>query len=370
MKVVLALLYSVIVFVLISCASQVESTETPIDAAGSEEVHQIEKPPYMAILEEYNLSTAAPFSLPAPGYIGLFTVGNDNCDYKSLSEALASDKVKEGFLLQLTEAEYTESELEVSKSIIIKGMTDATTVIRAKEPEDKARGRIFTVVPGAHLTLMNIHLENGQPIDSLRTGGAICNYGRLTLYHCVLSDNTANCGGAIHNEKGTLIALGCKFYGNYADGKNKDGRDCGSGGAVKTQDDGTAILIDCVLEDNRAKYKGGAVKTSCLSRTVIVDCRIADNRCVATGGGIDSGGPLHIVHTTITGNEARGRKRYSSFAGLKAGSGIYAKGDLFLYDSVVTDEDSHYDVVVEPGSIFVNSNNLIGNSEYDSTHNR
>ena len=216
---------------------------------------------------------------------------------------------------------------------------------------------------------MNIHLKNGQPIDSLRTGGAILNYGRLTLYHCVLSDNTANCGGAIHNEKGTLIALGCRFYCNYADGKNKEDRDCGSGGAVKTQDNGTAILIDCVLKDNRAKYKGGAVKTSCLSRTVIINCRIANNRCVATGGGIDSGGPLHIVHTTIAGNEASGRKRNSSFTGMKAGSGIYSKGDLFLYDSVVTDEDSHYDVVVEPGSIFVNTNNLIGNSEYDSTHN-
>lgn len=331
-------------------------------AAG--EAPAAEERPYVGILAEYGVSAEPPYLAPPAEQGRSFTVGTGDCDFASLAEALASEEVAAGSILELPDAEYSERELVVAKSLLIRGTGEGYALIKAKEPDEKACGRIMTVMSEVHLTLENAHLKNGRPVDSLRTGGAICNYGRLTVLRCAFSENAANCGGAIHSERGTLIAVDCRFSGNYADGRNKDGRDCGSGGAVKTQDRGTAILIDCVLTGNRARYKGGAVKTSCLSRTVMINCSITDNTCVATGGGIDSGGPLYVENSTITGNSAQGRKRYSTFAGIHAGSGIYSKGNLFLYNSTVTDQDSHYDVVVEAGSELIGSNNSIGNSEY------
>jgi len=364
MKLSLAAVCSFVALLVLSCASPQTVTEPGVRSPEQGEEGRVEKPAYAPILEEQGLTAEFPYVPPRVDPSASFTVGSTDRDFRSLAEALASDRVAEGSMLLLTETEYSERELVVSKSVVIKAATHGHTVIKAREEGEKARGRLFTVMPEAHLTLIDVHLKNGAPIDSLRTGGAICNYGALTVLGCAFSANTANCGGAIHSEGGTLTAVGCRFTGNCADGRNKDDRDCGSGGAVKTQDSGTAILIDCVLTENRARYKGGAVKTSCLSRTVVIDCSITNNGCVATGGGIDSGGPLYVERSTITGNEARGRLRHSRYAGMNAGSGIYSKGDLFLYHSLITGEESHYDVVVEPGSNLVSIDTVIGHSAH------
>jgi hypothetical protein len=149
-------------------------------------------------------------------------------------------------------------------------------------------------------------------------GGAIYNYGTMTLIQCTLSDNSNGNGGAIYNT-GTLTLTQCTLSGNSAI----------SGGAIRNSL-GTVTLNQSTLSSNSTPGGGG--------------------------GAIRNEGTFAITQSTLSGN----------FASL--GGAIYnEKGTLTLTNCIVagntafsgTDiaNDFNDDIIIIPSGV-----NFIGNT--------
>ncbi len=132
------------------------------------------------------------------------------------------------------------SKLFIRKKITIKG----PATIR----QTGYQHRIFIVNDGVKATLKKLTLTGGVSSD----GGALCNYGDLTMEDCVVSGNTASgsCGGIAHSN-GTLKAEGCVVRNNTSGG---------DAGGLET--DGIVEMKKCTIANNVAQGKGGGVFNS------------------------------------------------------------------------------------------------------------
>ena len=102
-------------------------------------------------------------------------------------------------------------------------------------------GPILTFVSGADVVLANLRLRNGNCTD--------CN------------------GGAVFNNKGTMVMHTCTFDGNHA---------ASSGGAVYS-DQGTMVMRSCTFDGNHAAQSGGAVSMAAAPVSMAVhDCTFTD----------------------------------------------------------------------------------------------
>jgi hypothetical protein len=144
------------------------------------------------------------------------------------------------------------------------------------------------------------------------TGGAILNYGTLTVSGCSLVGNSVvpaaantyfNSGGAIYNA-GTLTLTASTLSGNSASTWSLSGY-VGRGGAVCNV--GTAKISGCTLTNNTA---GGYN--------------------VGQGGGIFNSGTLTVTGCTVSGNSAS-----------SGGGGIFNWGTLTVSDSVFSNNTPH-----------------------------
>jgi hypothetical protein len=183
------------------------------------------------------------------------------------------------------------------------------------------------------VSLSGMTLSNGDGLSGTTEGGAINNYGTLTISNSVLSGNSAFEGGAISND-GTLTVNGCILTGNsttpggFGGGAivslssgvvtvsgstlSDNSAGGGDGGAIWIQS-GTLNLSGCTLYGNSAR-EGGAIFTN--SSTVNLNgCTLTDNSATYFGGGIFinfgtvtlSGcvvGPATVNNTLLPGNSA------------------------------------------------------------------
>jgi len=135
----------------------------------------------------------------------------------------------------------THGELYLNKDLTIKAAPNHTETISGNN-----NSRVFEVASGAHVTLMNLTITDGNPEGSYTSGGGILNNGTLTVSSCTLSDNTAggsiglgggvynggtltlnnstltdnsagNDGGGIFNDRGTVSVGDSSFSGNTPD---------------------------------------------------------------------------------------------------------------------------------------------------------
>jgi predicted outer membrane repeat protein len=135
---------------------------------------------------------------------------------------------------------------------------------------------VFQVAQGTNpVTVSGLTICKDALAGTGSYGGAIDNFGTLTVSGCTLTGNSATFGGAIENETG-----------------------------------GTLTVSGCTISGNQAVYGGGIFNNGTAS---IVNTTVSGNYSGA-GGGIDSGGPLSISGCTITGNRAA------------SGGGIYTFG--------------------------------------------
>ena len=174
--------------------------------------------------------------------------------------------------------------------------------------------RIFHVdTPGA-LTLRNLTITGGVQSCSefaFNVGGAIVNFGTLTLEGCTVSDNSAGIGGAIANA-GDATLVNCTVSTNTA----------GSGGGIDNL--GTLQLTNCTVSDNDAS-DGGGIYNDFGGTATLVNSSISGNSGPLWGGGITNAGTIEIRNTTISGNSS------------EFGAGINNKGELTLDNSTVSD---------------------------------
>lgn len=143
--------------------------------------------------------------------------------------------------------------------------------------------------------LSRITLTGGDPSVNA-FGGAIYNSESLTLNNLVINRNSANSGGGIYNEFGTVTVNNSRITNNFAE------RDGGGVGDFE----GTWNINNSFINGNSAGSDGGGIHTI-YGTLNISGGRITGNSAGSDGGGISSmGGMLNENDTIISGNTVGG----------------------------------------------------------------
>lgn len=141
--------------------------------------------------------------------------------------------------------------------------------------------------------LRRLKLLNGSEID----GGAILNYGALTIIESMLSGNTASSyGGAIENF-GALNVEQSTFTGNNAN--NGGAVDSYSGAGI-----GASLMVNnSTFDGNSAVSWGGAIHNDSGSTATILHSTITENNASSgSGGGIVNYNILSLDNSIVAGN--------------------------------------------------------------------
>lgn len=131
--------------------------------------------------------------------------------------------------------------------------------------------RLFRIAGGAKLTLENTTLQNGF------TNGA---------------------GGVILIDNGSLVLLNCNVKNNKAEGT---GGALHAGGTINNVD-----ITNCNFENNSAGTDGGAISKITNGAMNITTSKFVDNKAEKSGGAIVTSGMGTITATAFKGNKAKG----------------------------------------------------------------
>ena len=221
------------------------------------------------------------------------TGGNDSNNgtidhpYQTIGQGINS--VDENGTVTIADGTYSgtgNTNLTITKNMNITGQSQQGTIINGTDTN-----WIFNIQSGITVTITNLTITNSTSDD----GGAIYNYGTLTITNSTLTGNTAkNLGGAIFNV-GNLTVTNSTFTDNNA--KN------GIGGAI-CNNRGTLTVINSTFTDNTA-YLGGAIYNNHGTLTV-TSSTLTDNTALNGGAICNDGGTLTVTNSTLTGNTATG----------------------------------------------------------------
>ncbi len=283
------------------------------------------------------------------------TVCSTHCNFATIQAAINDSETKAGAIITLLDPVYTEAGIVIDKDFTIQGQEGSERpVIQAHADVKNAKNRVFLVKDGTNVTFRNIVIQHGfAPRSYPPSGGAICNYGTLTLENCLIRNNRATDGGGILN-KGNITLKNCTLSNNTADGIHQDaGLRCGAGGAIKSET-GQLTLINCTVSGNEATEDGGGIFVACKTTATFVNSIISENTAAEDGGGIHLRGTLVLNYSTISQNMAN-----------RWGGGIYIHGKLEFSNNIITNNTRSdcYLVTHHPykgvGTIVTNINNLI-----------
>ncbi|WP_182866004.1 choice-of-anchor Q domain-containing protein [Stieleria mannarensis] len=161
--------------------------------------------------------------------------------------------------------------------------------------------RVFEVNWNVDAVIGDVTITDGRVIGSGGRGGGIYSQGNLQLLRSVVRDSVAPTGGGIYQAQGTLSVTDSSIIANTAEG--------GDGGGILG--DNAAITIEhSEVIGNRAttglsgftRYGGGiAMRTGELT---ITDSTLDGNYASASGGGLVSDGAVHVAGSTISNNSA------------------------------------------------------------------
>ena len=191
-------------------------------------------------------------------------------------------------------------DLDVLGELHVIGSTTGLSRIRRA-----AGDRLIEVAPMAQLTLENLTLEGGS---TLFEGGALKNQGQLLLREVQLANNWASepvlpdsrgraYGGAIANY-GTLTVLGSTFRANVANiyaGSNRS-----LGGAIYNV--GNLLVRDSLFRDNSSSAEGAVLYNTGSAR--IERSYLSRNAAYGVSGGaiVNEGGVLTLSNSTLNAN--------------------------------------------------------------------
>lgn len=209
-------------------------------------------------------------------------------DVCSLREAVAivADGGTVMFAEGIDEPVMVSQPILIDRDMTIQGFEDRTVVLNAGS-EDK-----LLIIRDAEVTLRHLTLFAGYAEDS---GGAVENYGVLTVEDSMFSHNSSQGdGGAIYNA-GTLVVRDSIFLKN----------DALNGGAVVSADTNNTTIERSVFTGNTAEQYGGAIFGD-FGGFVVVNSSFEDNFALG-GGAILMNGFLDrgiIANSTIVQNSA------------------------------------------------------------------
>jgi hypothetical protein len=207
----------------------------------------------------------------------------------------------------------TSGELVINKNLTIQGPGDYLLSISGGTGYNAFGlvygSRVFEVDgAGTTVTLSDLTLTNGGGQNQLASygfhagdglGGAVLNYGTLTLSGCTVSNSTcpyyyAPKGGGIYNA-GTLTVSRCTLAGNYT-------YDYGAGAGGGIFNAGSLTVSNSWLFSNSSDTGGGIYNDNYAMATV-TGCHITGNGA-HEGGGIfnQKHAKLTIESSIVTGN--------------------------------------------------------------------
>ncbi|MFN2135665.1 MAG: choice-of-anchor Q domain-containing protein [Candidatus Promineifilaceae bacterium] len=167
------------------------------------------------------------------------------------------------------------------------------------------------------LTLRHVVIQNSKT-EPTYAGGAIANYGALTIENSQFDYNAAGNGGALYlvNADGSATITDTLFRGNTASAEVSTGW----GGAIVLWD-GALLAAKNTRFDSNTALAGGAIygdtddTTIALSEGTAIVANTAKN---GYSGGLYSTGHLDLSEVTVSNN---------------SGGGVYSLGDLKAYGS-------------------------------------
>gem|GEM_PF-918063 len=223
----------------------------------------------------------------------------------------------------------------------------------------------FTINQGTTVAISGLTIQHG--LDTVAGGGAILNFGNLTLSSCVLNANQSSDGGAILSEStGTLAVSQCTISNNTA----------ASGGGIESF--GPTTITNSTFAGNvaagsaKGSGEGGAIFFAGAFQTptplTIINSTFSGNQAadpnnfgVASGGAIAAvvNTTLTIQNSTISGNSQTGVFNQDS------GGGIYCASQnvtCTLTNTILAGNSDAHSLAPDGSGAINGSNNLIGNS--------
>lgn len=227
----------------------------------------------------------------------------------------------------------TGTQLAISKDLTL----DATGLPNGLTLDANGLSRVFEISSGRTVSIRGLGITGGASSD----GGAIRNYGSLTLTDCTLDQNSSTSqGGALRNIAGSVTIDGCTLSGNTAGV---------SGGAIFSD-----VLVDIsnsTLTGNSAQY-GGALYVAGSSVATLIHTTIAANSVTGIGGGLMvGGGTLNINNSIVANNTGPGTGLGADIGNFSGGSIVPTGLNLIgNNDTVETVFDGLDPLVGTPGS--------------------
>ncbi|WP_417382109.1 choice-of-anchor Q domain-containing protein [Gimesia sp.] len=160
-------------------------------------------------------------------------------------------------------------DLDITDDLTIIGAGSDRTFIDANLLD-----RIFHIFTDINVSIRGVTLINGS-VTGVDDGGAILNFGNLTLEDVTIENSLANRGGALFNN-GIVTMTDSLFSGNTA---------IADGGAIFNSDSGTATVDLSTISGNDAE-NGGGIFNSTGGTLVVNDTTIDGNTATVAGGGV------------------------------------------------------------------------------------
>ncbi len=166
-----------------------------------------------------------------------------------------------------------------------------------------SNGGAIVVSDGSNLTLSGDKIGGNTAAALNRVGGeggAIADYGNLTVSKCTFgansADPTSGYGGAIYSTKQLTISNSTLTQNNAV-----------FGGAIYTTN--TLTLTSDTLSSNTAGNSGGGVSAGAsnpgTTQLTLTGCTLSGNTAVnGSGGGIDTSDVVNIATSTVSSNDA------------------------------------------------------------------
>ena len=270
------------------------------------------------------------------------TTGNDGTGdgtqanpYQTIAKGIT--EVNPNGTVNVADGTYYEH-LVIDKNLNLVGQSQENTIL-----DGSNTGRPLTINTGATVNISLFTIHNGV---SSFSGGAIDNYGTVTVNSNTFINNSAQYGGAIFNAYGSTL--------NVIESTFIDNRGFFGGGAIYDAE-GTSTVTDSTFTNNLAGY-GGAIYT--YGTVTVSDSTFTGNNATNYGGaiynfyGYDYDATLNVTESTFNGNTAL------------FGGAIYNYATLSVSDSSFTGNTATYGggIVNGYGTVTVSGSTISGNT--------
>lgn len=220
----------------------------------------------------------------------------DDCPFTTIQAAI--DGASAGDTIVICKGTY-EEDITISKNLSL--VADQGEDV---ELEGTGEGSVVTVPAGVTATIQGVGISKGVGTphqQNAPSGGAILNFGELTVIDSIIQDNEARFGGAIFNVTNAKLTLDSTIIQS-----NKATADSGAtfGGAIYNRFGGEVTIIDGRILVNEADNAGAIYNNGILNLTQ--GTRILDNQADFDGGGLlNDEGNITIDASLVAGNKAK-----------------------------------------------------------------